>query len=149
MKLLHKLSQTQTLVSLPPNASVKTAADLMRQKSVGSVLVMDDDRLAGIFTERDLLNRVAAEKRDPATTAITEVMTPDPDTLRATDRVVYAINRMAHRGFRNIPIVDDSGAALAVLGVRDVMTHLADVFSEVAEHERESEWNEWTDTGGG
>jgi predicted transcriptional regulator len=77
-------------------------------------------------------------------------MTTEPEVLRPHDSIAYAINRMVVRGFRNIPIVDDGNKAVAVLDVRDVMAHLADLFAELAEGRRvESEWDEWTDIGGG
>jgi CBS domain-containing protein len=64
-----------------PEDTVGTAAARMAQHRCGSILVCEDDRLHGIFTERDLLARVVAGGRDPATTRLAEVMTPDPDTL--------------------------------------------------------------------
>ena len=129
------------------DASVAHAIELMRAEQSSCVLVMENEVLAGIFTERDFLNRVVAARRLPAETKICEVMTPDPKTLRAQDNVSYAIERMASRGFRHIPIIDDDSPA-AVLTVWKVMTHLSGMLAEVAEVNA-AVVDEWTDIGGG
>jgi CBS domain-containing protein len=95
------------------------------------VLVMRGDELAGIFTSRDFLNRVAAVRADPAALLLGDVMTPTPRTLRPRDPVAFAINWMAVEGFRNVPILDDSGSVLGVLTVWDVMRHLEAIFDEI------------------
>ncbi len=69
------------VIHLAPSASVREAARLMSENHIGALLVMDEGRLAGIFTERDALNRVLAEGRDPDSTPLSEVMTRDPVTL--------------------------------------------------------------------
>jgi CBS domain-containing protein len=95
------------------------------------VLIVDGSALAGIFTSRDFLNRVAALRKDPQQLALGDVMTRSPRTLRPRDGVAFAINWMAVEGFRNVPIVDDDGAILGVLTVWDVMRHLGDMFDEI------------------
>lgn len=87
--------------------------------------------LAGIFTSRDFLNRIAAVRADPAAIVLGDVMTPTPCTLRPRDPVAFAINWMAMEGFRNVPIVSDDGAVLGVLTVWDVMRHLEDIFDDI------------------
>ena len=106
MKLLHKLTQTQTLVSLPPSATVKAAADLMAQKLVGSVLVMEQAQLVGIFTERDLLNRVVSKGLDPAKVALSQVMTPKVVTVQIDDSLEDCYAKMQQTKSRHVPIVD-------------------------------------------
>src|SRR5688572_24383324 len=103
----------------------------MREKGTHCAVVVAGQKLIGIFTERDFLLRVAAERRDPAKVPVREVMTPDPETLHAHDDVTYAINRMAVRRFRNVPIIDRNGRPTSVLDVRLVMMHLVKVFAEV------------------
>jgi CBS domain-containing protein len=95
------------------------------------VLVMHDRELAGIFTSRDFLNRIAAERADPSAIELGDVMTAAPRTLRPRDPVVFAINWMAIEGFRNVPIIDDDGEVLGVLTVWDVMRHLEDIFDDI------------------
>lgn len=135
-------------VALGPDDSVAAAAAAMTDKGHDCVLVIEGDRLTGIFTERDYLNRVAAQRRDPVATRLSDVMTPDPETLHEDDQVNYAINRMAERSYRNIPVVDRDGKPLSVLDVRLVMAHLIKVFAEVERDDPELA-GEWIDIGGG
>ncbi len=120
-------------------------------KSHGSnyVVVLEEGKLEGIFTERDFLNRVTAARRNPADTELRDVMTSELQTLSSEDCVSYAINQMAVGGFRNIPIVDPDGTFRVVLTVRDVIGHLSDLFSELDGSVESGDMQEWTDIGGG
>jgi CBS domain-containing protein len=108
---------------VPENASVREAIRLMLEHGIGAVLVVRERRVVGIFTERDVLRRVATGAVDPAR-PVTEVMTPDPETLSLDDGIAFALNRMTVGGFRNVPIVDDAGAPLAILSQRDVVAYI-------------------------
>lgn len=134
--------------SVGPTDMVSAAVEAMTKAERDCVLVLDGGELAGIFTERDFLNRVSAAGLDPASTPMREVMTSRVDTLRSEDCVTYAINRMAIGGFRNVPVVDDAGKPIAVLDVRIVMGHLVKVFAEI-EREDPEVGDEWIDIGGG
>jgi CBS domain-containing protein len=112
-------------VSVTPDAVVSQAVALMSEEHLSSTMVVEDEVLVGIFTERDFLNRVAAAGLSPAATLIRDVMTASPHALQATDSVGAAIDLMAFRGFRNVPIVDDARRPVGVLRVREVIAHLA------------------------
>jgi CBS domain-containing protein len=129
------------------DSSVATAVNSMRENHQSCVLVVEDGRLRGIFTERDYLNRVVAQGRQINTTLMVEVMTADPETLQISDRAVYAINKMAVGGFRNVPIVDGDGKPVALLNVPDVVEHLGDLFQ--GGPSTEALPAEWRDIGGG
>jgi len=135
-------------VSVAPDDVVADAVAAMLNKNTDCVLVVEDEKLVGIFTERDFVQRVTAEKLDVASTKMREVMTEKPQTLRSHDRVSYAINQMVVGGYRNVPIVDEHGRPTSVLDVRLVMTHLIKVFSEL-EQNPDSDDDEWIDIGGG
>ena len=111
--------------------AVACAFDVMSREAHDCVLIVDGEQLAGIFTSRDFLNRVAGPRRDPRETLFGDVMTVGPKTLRPSDEVAFAINWMAIEGFRNVPIVDDVGRVLGVLTVWDVMRCLEDLFHEI------------------
>lgn len=106
MKLLNKLTQSQKIVSLPPTASVQEAAKLMAERNVGSVIVMEGDRLAGIFTERDVLNRVISKAVDPARTPLSRVMSSQVVTVDINDSIDSCFDRMQERKTRHVPIMD-------------------------------------------
>ena len=135
---MRRLQQTIEQIGWTRNVSrftttdvVARAFDAMSREAHDCVLIVNGDELAGIFTSRDFLNRVAAHRRDPSSLRLGDVMTAAPRTLRPRDGVAFAINWMAIEGFRNVPIVDDLGAILGVLTVWDVMRHLGDVFEEI------------------
>jgi len=153
-KLISELCYAEAPV-LAARDSVMHALNAMCDGTYDSVLVVDSGRVVGIFTGRDFLDRVAAPHRDPAATTLGEVMTVHPEALRPRDCVSYAINRMAMRGFRNVPIVDDDGRPLGVLTVWDVMRHLGEIFEELDASPRivdaasDTSNVTWIDTGGG
>jgi CBS domain-containing protein len=133
-----------------PEDTVATALEIMRAQHAYCVAVIDDGRLVGVFTERDFLNRVTAERRPIEGTRMTEVMTPDPVTLGVDDCISYAINKMAVGGFRNVPILDADGRTVTLLDTRDVIAHLSDLIDALDEQGAERvEDREWTDIGGG
>ena len=79
----------------------------LREQCVGAVLVTDrHDRLIGIFTGRDAVWRVMAEGKDPAATALADVMTPDPCSMPPTKSAIEALRLMRDGGFRHVPVVD-------------------------------------------
>lgn len=110
------------VVSLGPNASVWEAACVMTGANCGSVLVMEPpDKLLGIVTERDLMTRVLAKARNPETTRVAEVMTPNPQCVAPETRVSDAVVIMIERGFRHLPIVGPGAKVLGVFSVRDAL----------------------------
>src|SRR3989442_15189223 len=91
------------LNTISPHASVYDAAVLMNEHKIGSLLVMEEGRLIGIFTERDILRRIVAEQRDPAATHIGEVMTSDVACCRPHTDLEEARSVMKNRRIRHLP----------------------------------------------
>ena len=100
--------------------TVVEAARLMQRENVGAVLVVDHARLVGIFTERDALFRVLAAARDPATTTLGEVMTPQPQTMHPDEPFLRALRVMHEGKFRHLPVVE-FGRPLGIVSVRDAL----------------------------
>src|SRR4029453_6522379 len=93
------------------------------------VLVVDaSGRLAGIFTERDLLTRVVGRGPDPKAPPLSGVMPPDPEVLAIRDRVAYAVHCMSVAGYRTMPLVDDDRRPIGIVTASDVMRWLANPF---------------------
>jgi CBS domain-containing protein len=114
-----------------PETTVHEAVQAMVSQHRAAVVVVDaEGRLVGIFTERDVLVRVLGAGRDPHTTALVEVMTPEPEALTPDDRVCYAVNRMSVAGYRTVPLVDAERRPTGVVTVNDVVMWLADIFPE-------------------
>jgi CBS domain-containing protein len=111
-------------VSVAPGVTIRKAIELMLERNIGSVLVVEPGgRVAGIFTERDVMRRVAGRGIDLGR-SVEDVMTPDPECLRLDDRIGYALNRMIAGGYRRIPVLDADGQARAVLSVREVVAYI-------------------------
>ena len=118
-------------ICLSASATVHDAVRTMLARRQAGVLVVDaEGRLAGIFTERDVLTRVVGRDLDARKTPLGEVMTRHPEALTANDRVAYAIHCMSVAGYRTIPLVDGAGRPLGVVTVSDVVRWLASLFPE-------------------
>jgi CBS domain-containing protein len=130
--ILHQpisaLATLKPAVSVPPTATVRQAIARMNQHSAGCVLVEDQGRLVGIFTERDVLTKIVGSGVDIDHTTVETVMTRDPEALRPDDRVTYALNKMSVGGFRHIPLVDDHGHPVGVVSMRNVVDYMVDLF---------------------
>jgi CBS domain-containing protein len=110
----------QTPITAPKTATVIEAARLMRMYTIGSIMVVDGTRLIGIFTERDALFRVLAGGRDPATTRLADVMTPQPQTIHPDEPFLRALRMMHEGNFRHMPVVEFD-RPLGVVSVRDAL----------------------------
>lgn len=117
-KIVPDVISGQRLVHLGDGATVREAAQVMREQKIGCVLVMEGQSLLGIFTERDVLTRVVAEGLDPDATRLGEVMTPAPDTISADDMAIEALRLMDDGGFRHLPVLKD-GQVVGVVSRRD------------------------------
>jgi len=118
-------------ICLPESAPVSDAIERMLSRRQAGVLVVDaEGRLAGIFTERDVLTRVAGRGRDARQTRLGEVMTAGPDALTAGDRIAYAVHSMSVAGYRTVPLVDADRRPVGVITVSDVIRWLAGLFPE-------------------
>jgi CBS domain-containing protein len=106
--------------------SVRDVLGKMQQARIGSVLVRDGDRVAGIFTERDALLKLAGRPLDGI--SIADVMTPDPVVLREEDSVAVAIHKMAVGGFRHIPILH-RGEVAAIVTSRDIFRYVTRIIA--------------------
>lgn len=91
---------------LPPAATVQEACRRMRDRRIGAILVVEENRLVGLFTGRDAVARVLAEGRDPAATMLADVMTNGPDTLKPGAMAIEALRMMQDGGYRHMPVVD-------------------------------------------
>lgn len=104
---ISEIVKHQEPVILGPEGTVQDACRLMRAHRVGAVLVADGDRrLLGIFTGRDAVCRVLAERRDPGATRVAEVMTRNPDVMAPDETAFNALLMMHNGGFRHLPVVE-------------------------------------------
>lgn len=117
--------RSQKLVTLTRDASVREAAHLMAERAIGAIMVVEDLRLVGIFTERDVAVRVVAAGLDADATKLGAVMTPDPDTLKPTDSVRTALDLMKQHGYRHLPVVQGR-KLVGIVSIRDLYNTVMD-----------------------
>jgi CBS domain-containing protein len=113
--------QPRQAVSVELDTSVAEAVALMNREKIGALLVVVEGRLTGIFTERDVLFKIAGRGLDFRQIQVGAYMTPDPESLGPNDKLAYALNKMVVGGFRHVPIVDGERRPVAVVSVRDVV----------------------------
>jgi CBS domain-containing protein len=106
--------------------TVAAALGVMRSERIGCLLVTDaDERITGIFTERDVLTRVAAEGLDPVGVTLREVMTPNPETVKPDHPLAHVVHLMMVGDLRYLPLVDDRGRAVGVITSRGLIDYIA------------------------
>jgi len=117
------------VITVGPDCNVRDACRVMRDRRIGSVLVMDGETIHGIFTERDVMNLVVAEERDPALTKVADVMTRRVIAVRP-DRSLEDIEAiMRQERVRHVPVVGDKGL-LGILSIGDL-----NAFSAAQDHQ--------------
>jgi CBS domain-containing protein len=117
---IKSMMEHEKYLVAPPDTSVSEAARLMAGRNAGAVLVVDNERLVGIFTERDVVFRVIAQDLDPAATRLQTVMTPSPLTLDPARTYGHALLLMQENGFRHVPVVDN-GRPIGIISSRNAM----------------------------
>jgi CBS domain-containing protein len=120
----HAVSE-QSLATLEPGATIVEAARMMAYLRIGALMVVEGEKLVGIFSERDALTRVLAKELDPATTTLAQVMTPDPITIAPDATVQQALDIMAAKGFRHLPVIEDT-RIVAIVSIRDLYRSVKD-----------------------
>ena len=130
---VREIMDARKLLLAAPRTTVREAARSMARRAVGAVLVVDDERLLGIFTERDVVFRVVARGLDPAKITIAEVMTADPKTIAPDKTFGIAMVLMHENGFRHLPVVEN-GHPIGIVSSRSALD--PDLEEFVAEERR-------------
>ena len=117
-------------VVVEPQTTLAEVIKLMREHRRGVVLVEHEGQLRGIFTERDVLLKIAGTRIELERTPVSEHMTRDPDALPEDSSVGYALNTMVVEGYRHIPLVDDRGRPSGVASMRDLIEYITGFYSK-------------------
>ena len=112
---------SRSVITVTRTATVMEAVEVMAAARVGSVLIVDDGCLAGIFTERDVMLRVVLEHRDPGKTRVEEVMTSPVTSIPMKSTGDDALKIMVEEHIRHLPIVDERGRAQAIVSMRNLL----------------------------
>ena len=135
MKLVQHLldSKGRDLISIATDATVLDAIKIMADKAVGSLLVMDGDKLLGIVTERDYARKVIVKGRSSKTTAVGEIMTAEVLTTTMQETVNDCMTVMTERKIRHLPVVDD-GMVIGMISIGDLVQAIISDQKEEIEH---------------
>ena len=133
MSLMSKSFPKQDIISITPDKSVFEAAKIMATAKVGSILILDNDKLAGIFTERDLLNTLIAKGLDPEKTKISEAMTKNVATVDLNDTVDGCYQKMQAATCRHMPILEN-GKVIGMVTMKDI---LRKIMAEIGDENRQ------------
>ncbi len=125
MAVIQSLMETN-LATVKPTDTVEQVVKTMAARELGAVLVVEGDALRGIFSERDLVKRVAGEGRDPKSTAVRDVMTADLVTVKRDTHVRDAARLVKEHNFRHLPVVDSAGKPVGMVSTRVFLRFMTD-----------------------
>jgi len=115
---------TRDPVMVEPDATVKEAARMMRDRDIGAVLVADRGQLVGVLTDRDIVVRGIAEKGDPSSTKVMDIVSKEVETVKPNDSVEKAVKKMRSKAMRRIPVVDERGKPVGIVTIGDLAVDL-------------------------
>jgi CBS domain-containing protein len=119
-------AMTPEVVSVPPETTLVDAAQTMKELDVGPLPVCDGDQLLGMLTDRDIIVRAIAEARDPRTTEVREIMTPEVVCCREADDVRQAAKLMQEQQLRRLLVVNDEGRLVGIVSLGDIVLQTGD-----------------------
>lgn len=122
MALISQMMKTD-VVTVQAQQSVAEVAQLMKTRGIGAVLLVSDEKLAGIFSERDLLRRVVAAGLEPNATKVGEVATSELATVSAETHVKACAEILRAKRIRHLPVVDGAGKPVGIVSARDFFAY--------------------------
>lgn len=117
---IYDLVKAQEMCLADVNDSVMQVARAMVERNIGAVPVLREGKLAGVFSERDLMRRIVVEGRNPQTTKVGDVMTPQPLSVSRNDDLEHCLRLMREHGFRHLPVCE-GGQLLGFVSLRDML----------------------------
>jgi len=119
-----RLFQGRQPMVVAPSTPVREVLRLLVDNKIGCVIVADQGKLAGIFTERDALLKLGEKAAELGGHPVSEYMTSKVESLPPTAKIAFAVHRMEHGGYRHVPVVDNQGRAVGIFSVRDILSYL-------------------------
>ncbi|MGZ6135091.1 MAG: CBS domain-containing protein, partial [Myxococcaceae bacterium] len=116
-------------ITVSRDATLEETVQILQREHIGCVLVTGEGgKLVGIFTERDLLSKVALHDLDWKVERVADYMTADPETLHPEDRIAWALKLMHIGGYRHVPLTDEAGRPVGVVSIKDIVDFIVDLF---------------------
>lgn len=120
---VRHIAHTEVL-RVAPATPVRDVIATLRDAGHGCAVVVDGDRVVGIFTERDVLTKVTRDRDRLLDVPVAELMTPDPVVMDEDESILVAINHMGVGGFRHVPLVDEAGRLRGIVSGRDILAYI-------------------------
>ena len=124
---LSTLTQEKFIV-LNEQATLRDAIDSMQKYHIGCILIENNQKITGIFTERDIVQQIVGNRHNLEKEYVADYMTKSPDVLHFQDPIAFALNKMISGGYRHIPIVDKEEKPIGIITMQDIINHLGDYF---------------------
>ena len=124
---LSTLSQEKFIV-LNEQATLRDAIDSIQKYHIGCILLENNHKITGIFTERDIVQHIVGNRHNLEKECVADYMTKSPDVLHLQDPIAFALNKMISGGYRHIPIVDKKEKPIGIITMQDIINHLGDYF---------------------
>jgi CBS domain-containing protein len=122
MQELLRIARTPALITSSGVTVLEVSQQMVTEK-VGAIAVVDDGRMVGIISERDVVSRVVVPRRDPATTLVGDVMTKNPRTATDGMTILQALELMHDGRFRHLPLLDAKAQVIGMLSMRHLLSH--------------------------
>jgi CBS domain-containing protein len=119
-RTIRQIIEGQEPVTAAADITVREAARLMKDRNIGALMVVEEERLVGVFTERDALFRVLANGLDAGETRLEQVMTRNPQTIAADSGFTVALQMMHDGRYRHLPVIEE-GRVIGIVSVRDAL----------------------------
>ena len=126
---ISSLGQKKFIV-LNEQENLREAIDKIQKYHIGCILLENDNKITGIFTERDIVQKIVGKRHNLEKECVADYMTKSPDVLHLKDPIAFALNKMISGGYRHIPIVDKKGKPIGVIAMENIINHLGDCFFE-------------------
>ena len=120
IRSIREIIANRPAPTVVPQDNIRDAARQLDQNGVGALVVLEEGRVVGVLSERDIIRKCISQDLSPDTTTVAQAMTPDPVTVRADQGLADAIHHMEAGHFRHLPVLDDSGACVGLLSIRDI-----------------------------
>ena len=124
---LSTLNQEKFIV-LNEQITLREAIDNIQRFHIGCILLEKDNKITGIFTERDIVQHIVGNRHNLEKECVADYMTKSPDVLHLQDPIAFALNKMISGGYRHIPIVDKEKKPIGIITMQDIINHLGNYF---------------------
>jgi CBS domain-containing protein len=127
------------VLTMPETANLIDVVVKMAERNVGSVVVVRDSKVVGIFTERDLLTKVVGKRKKVEDLSLIDVMTKNPKTASLNDTVADSMRRMSQGHFRHLPVIDDKKNLIGIISQGDFVAYTwYDIFTKITNQTKRS-----------